>query len=146
MLTNIFDPKASIGFQCSLTFRAFSSVLERKLRGTGVSQGQFVALAHLIALGPMTQSELASQLGITAASTVRLVDRMERDGWVARGQASGDRRVKVVSATEEALEIWEDLSKHARSLLQQAYQGLPPEEIEATIRTLTRIRQNLEDE
>ncbi len=143
MLSTEFNPRDSIGFQCSLTFRAFTSALERKLKGTGVSRGQFVALAHLIGLGPMTQSELASKLGIAAASIVRLVDRMERDGWVKRGPASGDRRVKVVSPTEKALEIWGQLSRHARSLLEEAYRGLPPDEIESAIRTLTQIRRNL---
>jgi len=143
MRTTVFDPKESIGFQCSVTFRAFSSALERRLVGSGVSRGQFVALAHLIGLGPMTQAELASHLGITAASTVRLIDRMERDGWVSRGQAAGDRRANLLTATEKAQEIWGELSRHARSLLEEAYRGLPPEEVESTIQTLTRIRRNL---
>ena len=91
----------------------------------------------------MAQSELASHLGITAASTVRLIDRMERDGWVTRSPIPGDRRVKVVAATDKALEIWGQLSKHARSLLAEAYRGLPPDAIALTIQTLARIRHNL---
>jgi DNA-binding MarR family transcriptional regulator len=68
------DPFESIGFHCSLTFRAFTHVLEMKLKATGVSSAQFVALAHLVALGPLSQSELVSRLSITPATCARLID------------------------------------------------------------------------
>ncbi len=78
------DPQESLGFHCSLTVKAFMSALERKLKAMGVSKAQFLALEHLIASGPLSQSELAERLSITPATGVRLVDRMERDGLVKR--------------------------------------------------------------
>ncbi|WP_461393996.1 MarR family winged helix-turn-helix transcriptional regulator [Deferrisoma sp.] len=138
-----FNPRESVGFQCSLTFRAFTAALERRLRGSGVSRAQFMALAHLVGLGPMPQAELAAHLGITPASAVRLIDRMERDGWVERRPDPADRRVNRVAPTEKALAVWDQLSEHARGLLQDAYRGIPDGEIRRTIETLERIRANL---
>lgn len=138
-----FNPRESIGFHCSLTYRAFRSALEQRLKGSGVRPTQLIALAHLVALGPLPQAELAALLSITPASAVRLIDRMERDGWVERRPAPQDRRVNLVAPTGEALVVWEELSTYPVDLLRQAYDGIPAEDIQLVLRTLARIRTNL---
>lgn len=137
------DPYESLGFHCNLTYKAFVSALEGKLRHTGVSQAQFLALAHLIALGPLTQTELSDRLSITPATTARLVDRMERDGWVIRHTDANDGRVRRVELTKEAIKAWEEVSRAGRALLDQAYRGVHPSEIETVKRVLARVRRNL---
>ncbi len=141
--TTRLDPYESLGFHCNLTFKAFVAVLGEKLKGTGVSRAQFLALAHLTALGPLSQAELADRLSITPATAVRLVDRMERDGWVVRQTDSDDARVKRVVPTEKAAQAWEEVSQAGRSLLNQAYRGVHPSEIETVKRVLERVRRNL---
>jgi MarR family transcriptional regulator for hemolysin len=137
------DPYESLGFLCNLTFKAFASVLEQKLRGTQVSRAQFLALAHLTALGPLSQRELSSLLSVAPATAVRLVDRMERDGWVTRQPDPGDRRVKRVVPTDRAEVVWEEVSKSGRATLEQAYRGISPEEIATVKRILAQLRHNL---
>ena len=137
------DPYESLGFHCNITFKAFVAVLEDRLKGTRVSRAQFLALAHLTALGPLSQGELASLLSITPATTVRLVDRMARDGWVTRQPDPDDGRVNRVVLTDEALKVWEEVSQMARALLDQAYRGIHPAEIETVKRVLERVRRNL---
>src|SRR5574342_619245 len=96
------DPHESLGFHCNLTVKAFIGAWEEKLKGTGVSMSsaQLVALAQLIASGPLSQSELVERLSIPPATGVRLVDRMERDGWVVRQPDPKDGRVKLVEPTK----------------------------------------------
>ena len=137
------DPHESLGFHCSLTFRAFMRAVEAKLKGTGVSPAQFLALAHLIALGPLSQSELVDRLSITAATGVRLIDRMERDGWVKRQPSPEDARIKLVTPTRRSAEVWEKVSRAGREVLDQAYKGVHPAEIETVKRVLERVRRNL---
>jgi MarR family transcriptional regulator for hemolysin len=138
-----FDPWESLGFHCNLTLKAFVGALEGKLKGTDVSPAQFMALAHLVALGPLSQAELADRLSITPATAVRLIDRMERDGWVIRKADLEDGRVKRVVLTDRAAEIWEKVSQVGRDLLDQAYQGVHPAEIEMVKRVLEHVRRNL---
>ncbi|MGA2110402.1 MAG: MarR family transcriptional regulator [Syntrophorhabdales bacterium] len=137
------DPYESLGFHCGLTFKAFIASVEGKLKGTGVSPAQFLALAHLVALGPLSQTELVDRLSITKATGVRLVDRMERDGWVVRQADSTDGRIKRVVPTEKALQAWEKVSQAGREVLEQAYRGIHPAEIETVKRVLGRVRKNL---
>ncbi len=137
------DPYESLGFHCNLTLKAFIAALEVKLRGTGVSPVQHMALAHLTALGPLSQTELADRLSITPATTARLVDRMERDGWVTRRSDPEDGRVNRIVLTEKAAEVWENVSRAARLLLEEAYKGVHPAELEMVKRVLERVRRNL---
>ncbi|HKL48427.1 MAG TPA: MarR family transcriptional regulator [Desulfuromonadales bacterium] len=141
-----FHPEQSIGFHCSLTFKAFRQAMEKRLEGTGISPVHFIALAHLIALGPLPQNALGEKLFITAPSTARLVDRMERDGWVERRPDPEDRRMKRVALTGRAEEVWQEVAHYAQDTMAQAYQGIDQDEIEQAIATLARVRRNLEDE
>ncbi len=138
-----FDPHESLGFHCNLTVKAFLRAWERKLKGSGVSTAQHVALAQLIASGPLSQSELADRLSITRATGVRLVDRMERDGWVVRQPDQKDGRIKLVAPTKRAVKFWEKIAKTGRAVLDQAYQGITPHELETVKQVLERVRQNL---
>lgn len=138
-----FDPQDSLGFQCALTVKFFTRALAKRLKGSGISPAQFIALAHLVALGPVSQAELADHLSISPPSAVRLVDRMERDGWVSRQADPGDRRVKLVIPTTHAAEVWEKISAHSRAIVERAYRGIDEREIGRTRRTLERLRENL---
>lgn len=140
-----FHPEQSLGFHCSLTFKVFRQAMEKRLQGSGVRPVHFIALAHLVALGPLTQNELGEQLFITPPSTARLVDRMERDGWVERRADPQDRRMKRVALTGQAEAVWQEIACCARDVMHQAYAGIEPAEIEGAIRVLARIRQNLEN-
>lgn len=141
-----FDPNESLGFHCNLTVKSFLSAWERKLRkmDVNVSPAQLVALAQLLASGPLSQTELVDRLSIKAATGVRLVDRMERDGWVVRKSDAKDGRVKLVVPTKHVMEFWEKISKTGRSVLERAYRGVTPAELETVKRILERVRNNLE--
>jgi MarR family transcriptional regulator for hemolysin len=138
-----FNPNESMGYHCNLTVRAFLGAWEGKLKGTGVSQAQLVALAQLVGSEPLSQTELVKRLSITAATGVRLVDRMERDGWVTRQPDPSDGRVKLVVPTQCAVDLWEKLSRAGRKVLDQAYRGISSEELESVKRILAKIRNNL---
>ena len=138
-----FSPFESLGFHCNLTFKAFSAALEKKLSGKEVSRVQFTALAHLIALGTMPQKELAELLTITPASTVRLVDRLVRDGWVERIPDPDDRRVKLISPTPKAVNTWENMSDYVQQITVKAYAGLSDAQINMVKAVLQKVRENL---
>jgi MarR family transcriptional regulator, transcriptional regulator for hemolysin len=139
-----FDPWESIGFHCSLTYRSFIRALEKRLGKTGISPAQFVALAHLTAFGAMPQAELAARLSTSPVSVARLIDRMERDGWVARKPIAEDRRIKQVVPTAQAEAVWSELADDARELVEQAHRGITDKELDMAKKTLRRIRDNLE--
>lgn len=137
------DPLESVGFHCNLTVKAFAARMSKRLKGTGVSRIQFWALVQLVDAGPLSLSELTERLFISKATGVRLIDRMERDGLVNRQSDPNDGRTKQVAMTDKAFNIWDKISLTGRQLLDEAYKGIDPVDIETVKQTLHQIRGNL---
>ncbi|HEX5748823.1 MAG TPA: MarR family transcriptional regulator [Archangium sp.] len=74
---------------------------DRVLAPLGVTAAQWKVLAALEADGPRRISDLVSSLRLDQAGTSRLVDRLERAGFVTRRPSKEDRREVRVVLTEE---------------------------------------------
>lgn len=64
----------------------------------------------------LVQRELAERIGIEGPTLVRLLDAMERDGWVIRVPSPNDRRQKVVKVTPKAQAAFAAMDETAREL------------------------------
>src|SRR6478609_10583457 len=61
------------------------------------------AISHLLARGPMGQTDLATALGLTTSSTTTLVDRLVEREMVVRVPHPDDRRRSTVEIPESAM-------------------------------------------
>ena len=55
--------------------------------------------------GPAAPSDLAARLGLTTGAMTKVVDRLERAGYVSRSADPADRRRVVVTAVPESLAV-----------------------------------------
>jgi DNA-binding MarR family transcriptional regulator len=62
--------------------------------------GQEFLLYNLWSSDGLTQSELAERLCVQPATLTRMVDRMEKGGWVLRRPDNDDQRVSRIYLTE----------------------------------------------
>ncbi|GLZ77274.1 putative HTH-type transcriptional regulator YcgE [Actinorhabdospora filicis] len=71
--------------------------------------------------GPFTAKSIAELTGLTSGSATRLVDRLEKGGWVRRQRDEEDRRRVLVIPVPEAVErlraVWNDLNKGWKEML-----------------------------
>lgn len=51
--------------------------------------------------GPMSASRLATAIGLSAAATTTMIDRLERKGFVRRSRDTADRRMVLVELTDD---------------------------------------------
>jgi DNA-binding MarR family transcriptional regulator len=105
------------------TFRRADEAMRlRASRDMDMNLTDLRALQHVIARGqredPVTPRALAAYLGISSASTTKLIDRLCASGHVERRPHPDDRRSVVVVPTEGAHhEVRERLARmHARML------------------------------
>jgi DNA-binding MarR family transcriptional regulator len=81
--------------------------LLRRLRvedeAIGMSGPRLSALSVLVFAGPRRVGELAEAEQVEPPTMTRLVDGMERDGFVARQPDPDDRRAVIVSATSKGV-------------------------------------------
>lgn len=86
----------ALGAQAAAVHRAFTRALDRLLAPEGLTHRQFQVLYQVHTHGPQPQTELAEQLAVESQTLVRLLDALERAGWVRRVPDQVDRRVKRV--------------------------------------------------
>jgi MarR family transcriptional regulator, transcriptional regulator for hemolysin len=127
------------------TARAWRLKLDERLRPMGLSQAKWRTLMHLsVARAPLTQAEIASHLGIEEPTLVTLLHRLENDRWVARKNASHDRRCKTVHLAPRAQRVIEQISAAAFKLRHELLDDISRTELRTCMRVLDRIRQKAE--
>jgi DNA-binding MarR family transcriptional regulator len=67
--------------------------------GARVSARQASILSHLDSVEPTPVSELAAHMGVTVSTISIAIDRLVRQGYVARARAENDGRVRHVTLT-----------------------------------------------
>jgi DNA-binding MarR family transcriptional regulator len=72
-----------------------------RARQLGLHQVEVAALEHLVVLGGLTPGELGHRLGLTSGGVTALAGRLIDAGHVVRSPHPSDRRMRVLTATEE---------------------------------------------
>lgn len=104
------------------TAALYRQALDQRLKPTGLSQATWRTLLILRNRAePMNQTELAGRLAIEGPTLVRLLDRLEGQGWVVRSTDPKDRRSKLLTLTAEGLSLTaglqQELDAFSRDLL-----------------------------
>jgi DNA-binding MarR family transcriptional regulator len=77
------------------------------LESRGLTHAGLIAL-HLLDAGPLSQTELARRARVEAQTMSRTIERLEREGFVAREQDAADRRRHVVTRTDAGGRAWQE--------------------------------------
>ena len=127
------------------TARAWRLKLDERLKPMGLSQAKWRTLIHLSrSATPLTQAEIASHLGIEEPTLVTLLHRLEGDRWVARKNASHDRRCKTVHLAPRAQRVIEQIRTTAFKLRHELLDDVSPSDLRTCIRVLNHIQQKAE--
>lgn len=92
-----------------LTYRFYKTALRLRdevnaaLAPKGIIGPQLGILRILDSVGPHSQVQLGRSLGIDKATMVKLIDGLERPGFVRRVSLTGDRRVKRIQITADGV-------------------------------------------
>ena len=98
-----------------------------------------LALAHAED-GAMRRVDLAEQLLLTPSGVTRLLDGLERDGWVTKGSCSTDARVTYAVLTEEGRERLESAGRsHVAQVRELIENQFSPQELETLVDLLGRL-------
>ncbi len=90
----------NIGLLIHDVARLLRVLYDRQMASIGLTRSQWWLLTYLFFKDGINQSELAILMDMEKAPLSRLLDRMEKKGWVIRKNESKDRRTKNIYLTE----------------------------------------------
>jgi DNA-binding MarR family transcriptional regulator len=128
----------------ALADRLFTRRLAEALAPMALSPAAFMVLADLSGGQKRTQRALAARLGVEQPTMANTLQRMERDGLIARTQRIGDTRTADITATPRAENVYPIAVKAVQAISDAATRGLTTEERLRFIGTLARVIENLD--
>ena len=100
---------------------------------------QFAILARLVEDGPLSQNHLGRRVGMDAATTKGVVDRLRAKGWVQSTPSKTDMRRLEISLTEAGEEFAERAITIAGDISKRTLSGLSTREAERLLTLLDKL-------
>ncbi|MEN0004923.1 MAG: MarR family transcriptional regulator [Bacteroidota bacterium] len=111
--------------------------------GIKISSDQWVVLKRVAEHEGVKQKELADLAYKDPASITRILDILQRKGWVERRPSTDDRRAYGIYTTQAGAQLVEQALPVAKAIRAKGLEGIDPKEAEKLIHLLKQIRGNL---
>ena len=124
-------------------FHAQRNYLRPSLAKYGLGSGQPKILNYLSVHGACCQRELAQFFEIDPAAISRMLESMEKGGFISRSTDDVNRRADVISITEKGEEAYGRWREDCTAMQEIMLRGFTEEEKRALSDSLLRIYANL---
>jgi DNA-binding MarR family transcriptional regulator len=114
-----------------------------KQQNIDLTPEQFLLIDLLWNQGPLSQQDLADQMQKDKNSITKLVDAIERKGFVVRQQNPNDRRSNTIILTDLAYSLRDDAKTKGISILNRMLDGIPEDELHSFLQTLEKLCSNM---
>ena len=134
-----------VAVELNLTGCKLKQFIAAKLRQENVplTPEQFLLIDLLWNQGSMSQQQLADQMHKDKNSVTKLVDAIERKGFVVRRQNTSDRRSNTLVLTEQAEKLKADAKQKGISILDKMLEGISEDELRTFLTTLRKLSLNM---
>jgi DNA-binding MarR family transcriptional regulator len=133
----------TIGFLLKDVTRLYTRRVEERAQDLSLTLAQCKALSYLARHEGVSQKRLAELTELDPMSLVRILDRMEADGWVERRPDPQDRRARTLWLMPQAASVLERIETISRQTRAEALAGFNESEREQLSRLLERVHENL---
>jgi DNA-binding MarR family transcriptional regulator len=118
--------------------------LQPALESEGISKGQFWALHVVSSLQSASLSTIARHLSVSTPTVCANVDQLEAAGLITRHRSDRDHRSVALALTSKGRKVESRVWAQIGHLLNEAAEGLPPEDIATTVRVFEEIQRRLD--
>lgn len=112
------------------------------MKGWGISPTQYNVLRILRGAGPegLCCGEISDRMITSDPDITRLLDRIEKLGWIERSRSTKDRRVVVARIGKKGLELLKQMDKPLEDFNQEASKHLAEKKLRDLIGLLAELR------
>ena len=134
-----------IAVELNLTGCKLKQFIAFKLRQMGVplTPEQFMLIDLLWNHGEMSQQQLADMMQKDKNSVTKLVDAIEKKGFVVRCKNRQDRRSNTLVLTENANQLKPGAKQKGIFILDQMLEGISEDELRSFLSTLRKLNENM---
>ena len=131
------------GFLLKDVTRRYVQRFEQHAAALGLTLAQCKALVRLAECEGVSQVRLAELTDLEPMTLLRILDRMESEGWLERRSDPRDRRVRCLYMTAKARPLLEDIRRVMDLTRGEAFSGIPKRQSELLVELLDTVRSNL---
>lgn len=138
-----FDDKTTFGFLVNDVTRIMRKLFDRRAVKFDLTRAQWRALKRVHHGEGMTQNDLAEYLEMEPIAVGRVIDRLQKAGFIERRSDPADRRVWRLHLTAKAHDVVDDMEQISNELFKQAQRGISAGDMKTMLDVFTRMKQNL---
>jgi DNA-binding MarR family transcriptional regulator len=139
----IRDSHRGPGFLLTDAAHLLRKLIDRRLQPLGLSRAQWSILAILSNHEGLSQSQISDELEIEKSTTGRLIDQVERSGWIERRPIPGDRRLWGIHLTDQARQLITEVESVVLNTRAEMLRGLSVEQQQTLSEMLQMVKVNL---
>ena len=145
MNTNLISLEDRYNLLAGRLFMYINRYIAQQFKSSSVTltREQWTILVQLWKEDGVSQQVIADETGRDKPSTTRLLDNLERDGYLQRRPAATDRRLNLIFLTDKGKKAEEEVMRVANLALGRITDGLTTEELETVKKVFEKIYANI---
>jgi Transcriptional regulators len=138
-----FNIDDSFGYWINVVALKLKNELNRRFRHYEITAEQWAVLNRLWDEDGVTQKELAEKTAKDQPNTGRILEKLEKKGFISRQSDKKDRRILLVFLTPKGREFREEMIAGAMEVLQRARKDITDDEMETLQSILQKMSRNI---
>lgn len=134
----------SVGYLMRRVMQSIAQQADVRLLPHGLTHGQWMPLFLLLKNGAATVAALARDLNVDPGAATRMLDRLEKKGFISRCRSTEDRRVVKVALTEAGRQVAAEVPRTLSQVLNEHLAGFSHDEWQLLLVLLRRMLVNAE--
>ncbi|WP_054940283.1 MarR family winged helix-turn-helix transcriptional regulator [Paenibacillus ihuae] len=136
------SPQQFLGFLLGSTYRRISTAFARVLKPYDITPEQWSVLLMIVDRDGINQKEVAASAAKDQPTTARIVELLQKKGFITKTMNKSDRRAFQLYATEEGKALINNTLTLEQQVIDTAVTGLTSEQLEQLRKMLKLIYHN----
>jgi len=124
--------------------RCLDSISNIEFKEINLSKGQYLYLVRICENPGIIQEKLSEMIKVDKTTVAHAVKKLEIQGFIEKKDDFENRKIKRLYPKEKGEEIYLLLKREEEYSDKVAHRGIDTEEIQAVLKTLRKIRRNIE--
>lgn len=132
----------SLGYYLSTARNVLAGRIDRAVAPLGLTSSQIGVILLLWFERASTPNEMSRALSYDTGSMTRMLDRLEKKGFLERQRSQADRRVVELALTDQGRAAAQQLPELIAAEMSEQLRGFAPEEVATLVHLLQRFIAN----